>query len=98
MKIINIKKFIRSICLVLSIIFVLSLIFAKGTLSHKEVEYTKIYVACGDTLWNIAEELQATNDYYSNKDIRYIISDIKSINSLESSNIYSGQELMIPII
>ena len=51
MKIINLKKFIRSICLVLSIIFVLSLIFAKGTLSHKEVEYTKLYVAYGDTLW-----------------------------------------------
>lgn len=98
MKIKNFKKFIRSICLVLSIIFVLSLIFTKSTLSYKEVEYTKLYVASGDTLWNIAEELQATNDYYSNKDIRYIISDIKSINGLESSNIYSGQELVIPII
>ena len=98
MKIVNFKKFIRSICIVLGVIFVLSLIFAKGTLSYKEVEFTKLCVASGDTLWNIAEELQSTNNYYSNKDIRYIISDIKDINNLESSNIYSGQELMIPII
>ena len=98
MKIVNVKKFIRSICIILGIIFVSSLIFAKSTLSHKEVEYINICVTHGDTLWGIAEELQTTNDYYKNKDIRYIISDIKSINNLESSNIYVDQELRIPII
>lgn len=98
MKIVNVKKFIRSICIILGLIFVLSLIFAKSTLSHKEVEYVSISVTQGDTLWGIAEDLQSTNDYYKNKDIRYIISDIKSINNLESSNLYVDQELMIPVI
>lgn len=98
MKIVNVKKFIKSIGLILAIIFILSLIFAKATLSHKEVEYAKFHVAYGDTLWTIAEELQSNNDYYKNKDIRFIISDIKSTNNLESSTIYTGQELIIPII
>ena len=98
MKIVNFKKFIRSICLVLGIIFVLSLVLTKDILSHKELEYSKLYVCKGDTLWTIAKDLQTNNDYYKNKDIRYIISNIKSINNLESSNLYIDQELMIPII
>ncbi len=98
MKIVNLKKFIRSLFIILLGIFILSLICSKGTLSHKELEYEKLCVTSGDTLWNIAEELQSNNDYYKNKDIRYIISDVKSINNLESSNLYIGQELSVPII
>lgn len=98
MKIVNVKKFIRSIAMVLGIIFVLSLVCATSTFSHKETEYISLSVESGDTLWSIAEKLQTYNDYYLDKDIRYIISDIKSINNLESSNIYVGQELMIPTI
>ena len=98
MKIVNVKKFIRSVSLVLAIIFLLSLIFAKATLSHKEVEYVEIYVAEGDTLWGIAADLQSTNDYYKNRDIRDIICDIKNINNMESSNLYVDQELTIPTI
>lgn len=98
MKIVNLKKFIRSICLILIVAFVLSLICAKSTLSHKEIEYKLIYVAKGDTLWEIASDLQKSNDYYKTKDIRYIISDIKNINNLESSNLHIDQELMVPVI
>ncbi len=95
MRIVNYKKFIRSICVVL---FILSIIFAKSALSHEEIKYTTFYVAQGDTLWNIAEDLQSSNQYYKNKDIRDIIANIKSINNLESSNLYVDQELMIPTI
>lgn len=98
MKIVNFKKFIRSVLVILLSIFMLSLIFSKGTLSHKELEYEKLCVTSGDTLWNIAEELQSNNEYYKDKDIRYIISDIKSINNLESSNLYIGQELNVPVV
>lgn len=97
MRIVNFKKFIRSICLILFVIFMLSLFFAKATLSHREVEYTTIHVEDGDTLWNIASDLQEDNDFYKDKDIRYIIDNIKSINNLESSNLYIDQELKIPI-
>lgn len=98
MKIVNIKKFIRSIVLILGIIFILSIICAKGTLSHKELEYKEIYVACGDTLWTIAKDLQSSNDYYKNKDIRDIILNLKTINNIENSNLYIGQQLVVPVI
>lgn len=97
MKIVNFKKFLRSIIIILLSIFALSIVFAKSSLSHREKEYITISVINGDTLWNIAENLQNNNEYYSNKDIRYIISDIKNINNLTTSNLYIGQELIIPI-
>ena len=95
MRIVNYKKFIRSICV---LIFLISIIFAKSTFSHEEVKYTTFYVAQGDTLWNIAENLQNSNKYYKNKDVRDIIANIKSINNLESSNLYVNQTLKIPTI
>lgn len=98
MKIKNIKKFIRGIFIVLSIIFVLSLILVKSTLSYTTKEYKTIYVKAGDTLWSIALDLQENNNYYEGKDIRYIISDLKEINSLRNSSVYIEQELIIPII
>jgi len=98
MKIVNFKKFLKSISLILLFIGIFSILFAQDTFSHKETEYVSIYVCSGDTLWSIAEELQKNNEYYENMDIRDIIYDIKNINNLESSNIYENQELMIPII
>ena len=98
MKIVNIKKFLRSLSVILIFIFTISLICTKGTLSHKEVEYKVLYVENGDTLWSIARKLENSNSYYENKDIRYIIADLKEINNLESSNLNIGQELKIPII
>jgi len=97
MKIVNLKKFIRSIVVIVLVLFALSLIFAKSSLSHREKEYTKLSVAYGDTLWNIAEGLQKDNEFYKEKDIRYIISDIKSLNDLGTSSLYVGQELIIPL-
>lgn len=98
MKIVNLKKFIRSMCCILLIVFVLSIICAKDSLSHKKIEYITIRVSKGDTLWSIASDLQKNNDYYKSKDIRYIVFDIKNTNNLESSNLQINQELMIPII
>ena len=98
MKIVNFEKFIKSICCILLMVFALSTICAKSTFSHKETEYTTIRVSKGDTLWSIASDLQTSNDYYKNKDIRYIVFDIKNTNNLESSNLHIHQELMIPII
>ena len=98
MKIVNVRKFIRSIIIVLLVILGVSLVFTKGTLSHKETEFIKYYVSEGDTLWSIAADLQNSNDFYKNKDIRYIISNIKELNNLETSIIYSNQELVIPVI
>ena len=98
MKIVNTKKFIRSILLILGIIFIVSLIISKASFSYKVTEYKTIYVSSGDTLWSIASMQLKTNDYYKNKDIRSIINDLIEINSLDNSNIQENQELKIPII
>lgn len=98
MKIKNVKKFIRSILIVLGVIFILSLIIVKSTLSYTVRRYKTIYVESGDTLWSIASDLQENNAYYKGKDIRYIIGDLKEINNLNSSMVYANQELQIPIV
>ncbi len=98
MKIVNFKKFIRSIFLILLVIFALSLICAKASLSHKEVEYKTLCVSEGDTLWSIAKDLQSNNDFFKNKDVREIIFCIKDINHLNNSSLYVNQELLIPTI
>lgn len=98
MKIKNIKKFIRGIFIVLGIIFVLSLIIVKSTLSYTTKEYKTINIKSGDTLWSIALDLQENDKYYNNKNIKYIIEDLKQINNLTTSTLYANQELQIPVI
>ena len=98
MKIVNGKKFVRSILLILGILFVLSLVISKSTLSYKELEYKTIYVSEGDTLWNIAVAESKTNEYYKNKDIRDIINNIAKANKLSNSNIQANQKLVIPVL
>ncbi|MBQ3145016.1 MAG: LysM peptidoglycan-binding domain-containing protein [Clostridia bacterium] len=98
MRIKNVKKFVRSILIVLGIILALSLVIAKVSYSHGEKQYKSIYVSEGDTLWNIAKENQITNQYYKDKDVRYIINDLMKINNLSNSNIRINQEILIPII
>lgn len=97
MRIINFKKFIRNISIIFGIIIVLSLFIVKSSLSHVNITYKSIYVESGDTLWSIASDLQS-EDYYKNKDVRYIIQDLKSINNLKSSNLSINQELKIPTV
>ena len=97
MKIKNMKKFIRSILLIIMIAFITILLIQKSTFSHKEIEYKTIYVSEGDTLWTIAKSNQINNKYYKGKDIRYILYDIININSIDNSTIYCNQELLIPI-
>ena len=97
MKIVNVKKFVRSILIILGIIFLLSLILTKSTYSHGEKEYKTIYVSNGDTLWNIAKSESKTNNYYKNKDVRNIISDIMKENNLNNSSLNIDQKLIIPV-
>ena len=97
MRIANVKKFIRSILIILGVILSLTLFISKTSFSHGETEYKTIYVSEGDTLWNIAKLNQVNNQHYKNKDIRYIINDLMKINNLSNSNIDINQKLLIPI-
>lgn len=98
MKIKNIKKFIIGISVIFGVIITLSLIFVKSTLSYTSKDFKTIFIKSGDTLWSIALDMQENNSYYKGKDVRYIIGDLKDINSLKNSTVYTNQELKIPVI
>lgn len=95
MKIVNKRKFIRSIGLILVLIIMLVMFGATKTFSHVEVKEKKISVSNGETLWGIAKTESKGNEYYKNKDVRDIVENIKHLNNLPNSNIYEGQELVI---
>ena len=98
MKIKNLKRFVRSIFIIIGLMILIIFLIGKASYSKKEVEYKTICVSQGDTLWNIAKFNQENNSYYKGKDIRYIINDLIEINNLENSNINVNQELIIPTI
>ena len=82
--------------LIVGIIFIISLFINNKSFSYKENEFKEIYVSNGDTLWSIAKEEKENNPYYKNKDIRDIVNNIKSINKLNSRNLFANQKLIIP--
>jgi len=96
LKIVNHKKFRKS--LILSALIILGILFnIKNTASSEEaINYKTITVNSGDTLWSIAEYEQAQNEYYKNSDIRKVVSSIKQVNNLSSCNLVESQNLLIP--
>ena len=96
LKLVNPKRLFVSISII--IITVLGIIFFTNTnsFSHSEIAYKTVTVISGDTLWSIALSEQQYNPYYANKDVRYIIEDIKSKNNLNTSNLYAGDVLSVP--
>lgn len=98
MKIINKKKFIRSISIIIGLIIFIILMLVNISFSHTEVSYKQIYISSGDTLWNIAKYEKENNIFFEDKDIRYIIDEIKYINNLNTSNLNIGDKLTIPTI
>ena len=101
MKIVNMRKFVRSMFILLGILIAIILFFPKATLSHNEKEYISyetISVAKGDTLWSIANYQQKNNPYYTEKDIRDIISELKKVNQLTNTNLQVGQALKVPVL
>lgn len=96
MKIVNRKKFIRMVTIILGMLVVISFYFSSNSFSKGEVKTKTIYVSNGDTLWTIAEEEQETNSYYQEKDVRSIIHEIKKLNQLpNNSNLTVGQKLIL---
>lgn len=99
MKIVKTKKLIRNIFLLICFVILFSLSISNNiSFSKNEVSYKEIYASSGDTLWSLAKEEAKNNSYYSDKDLRYIIKDIKKINNLDSSELSVGQKLLIPNI
>lgn len=95
MKIVNKKKFIRSIMIIVGVI-ILAFLGISNTYSKTEVAYKEDYIIKGDTLWSIAENEVDTNEYYKNKDIREVMYEIQKLNNLQSGNLEIGQKILIP--
>lgn len=96
MKIVNVKKFIRTVS-ILGILVLMLIIFSNKTYSKVDTKYREEYIVSGDTLWNISKEESKYNKYFENKDIREIVSEIKRINKLETLDLYEGQKILIPV-
>ncbi len=97
-KIVNHRKFKRRIILIVFIVSCILLNINNTVSSEDKIEYKTLTITRGDTLWSIAKTEQETNRYYKDKDIREIISNIKKINNLDSSNLYIEQNLKIPVL
>ena len=95
LKIVNVKKFVRSIILIFLMVLGISFIINSQTFSHTESKYKTIYVSNGDTLWSIAKEEQEHNPYYQNKNVQSIITEIKQANHMNNSDLKTHQELKI---
>lgn len=96
-KIVNKKKFIRSIIILVGLI-ILMLLGINNTYSKTEISYKEDYILKGDTLWSIAENERNTNEYYKNKDIREVMYEIRKINNLQNENLTIGQKILIPYV
>ncbi len=94
---INIKKFLRSSIITILLVIALILILSNISLSHNNVNYKKISIQSGDTLWSIAKFEKDNNEYFENKDIRDIVYEIQDLNNLSSSNLKIGEQINIPI-
>ena len=96
MKIVNKRKFVRTI-IMLVIIFIGLIYFSKAAYSKGEIDYEENYICSGDTLWSIAKEEKETNKYFENKDIREIIYELQEVNNLDNCNLYEGQKIQVPV-
>ena len=95
MKIVNVKKFIRTMSILVILILII-ILFSNKTYSKVDTKYKEESIILGDTLWRISQEEAKNNKYFENKDIREIVSEIKRINKLDNLDLKEGQKLLIP--
>ena len=87
------KKIIIDIVFILIIISIFNLIIS-NQLEKNILDYKEYVVRSGDTIWSIAMDLVDNNRKI---DIKSIINDIKTLNSLNDVLIYEGQEILLPV-
>jgi hypothetical protein len=97
MKIVNKKKFVRSMMMLIGLVILIVLgLITTTTYSKTEIGYKEDYVLKGDTLWSIAEQEVNQNEYYKNKDIREVMYEIRQLNHITNDNLEIGQKIIIP--
>lgn len=66
--------------------------FFKKVSGSSKINYVKVVVYPGDTLWNIAIKHSSENT-----DVRKMVYYIRKANNLDTAIIQPGQELIIPL-
>ena len=72
MKIVNVKKFIRTISILVILILII-ILFSNKTYSKVDTKYKEESIILGDTLWSISQEESKNNKYFENKFIFLIL-------------------------
>ena len=96
MKIVNKRKFVRTVSIFILLISAL-IFFSKNIYSKVEITYKEDYIYTGDTLWSIAKNEIENNKYFENKDIRDVVRELKYVNNLSNSNLVEGKKIRIPV-
>ena len=87
MRIINKKRFILAIMVLIILVITL---FSHCSAMTKNNEIENITVSAGDTLWSIACEYKKPG-----QDVREYIFELRKLNNLTDCTIYPGQEIQI---
>lgn len=87
---------LKSILRLFIIFFIMGAVFF-NIVNAKGEKMTKSYVVePNDTLWKIAADICKTSQN-DNLNTQKVIFEIKELNNINTSDIYIGQELVIPI-
>ena len=86
MKIVNKKRFITSITILMIILIAL----LNKCVAYKSIKTENYMVSAGDTLWSISCEYKKTG-----QDVRSYLYELRELNELNDCIIYPGQVLKI---
>ncbi len=98
LRIVNKKKFIRSVSILLLIILLIIIFGTHRSYSSNNINYKKQYIVSGDTLWEIAQHQLENNEYFKGMEITEVINEIEKFNEMSDSRLIEGEILLIPII
>lgn len=87
MRIVNKKRFILAVTILMVLIITL---FSHCSAMPKNNEIESITISTGDTLWSIASEYKKPG-----QDVREYIYELRKLNNLTDCTIYPGQVLKI---
>lgn len=68
--------------------------FTSFGFSKQQINTYEFQISTNDTIWSIAKDICKNNDKLN---IQNVILEIKKVNNLDSSDIYAGQIINIPI-
>ena len=91
----NGKILVNNIVMLFLVLSVLG-IFLNFSSAKEEMPLIEYEVSSNDTLWNISANICKKSDK-ENLNVQNVIKEIKKINNLQSSNIYEGQTLNLPV-